>query len=202
MTLQESPATNMTWSGRDQTQQRGDAGEAVRAGRWGRTTDFVDSRSEEQRMDVSHVARNDAARDRLRDLVERLSDDDLARSLTEGWTVGAALAHVAFWDRFALAHWRRHLDQGEPIVSLPEHLEDLINAAGLEQWLAMPPHEAARQALAAAEELDRTIQDLPPEAVAAVRAGGFRRMLDRFAHRREHLDEIERALRPEGLVNR
>ena len=145
-------------------------------------------------MASPHVARNDAERERLRVLVARLSDEELARPLAEGWSVGAVFAHLAFWDRLALARWRRHLQEAKPIVSLDDGLEHLINAAGLEQWLALPPREAARQAVAAAEELDRTIQDLPPGAVETARAEGFRRMLDRSAHRREHLDEIERAL--------
>lgn len=58
-------------------------------------------------MDRSHADRNDAARTRLRDLVARLGDDGLARPLADGWTVGAMLAHLAFWDRIVLARWQR-----------------------------------------------------------------------------------------------
>ena len=39
---------------------------------------------------------------RLRDLAERLSDDDLRRPVNERWTVAAVLGHVAFWDARAI----------------------------------------------------------------------------------------------------
>ena len=51
--------------------------------------------------DSDDVARNRENTRRLRRLVARLSDDDLRRELPEGWTVGDALAHLAFYDRRA-----------------------------------------------------------------------------------------------------
>jgi hypothetical protein len=41
----------------------------------------------------SYVADNAAARERLRALVARLSDADLARPVGGGWSVALALAH-------------------------------------------------------------------------------------------------------------
>ena len=145
-------------------------------------------------MDRSHVERNDDARTRLRDLVARLGDDGLAEPLADGWTVGAMLAYLAFWDRIVLARWQRRLQGGGPVVSLDDDLLDLINTAALEQWQSVPAATAARQAVAAAEAVDGAIAGLAPEVVAEVRAQGLERMLDRSGHRREHLDEIERAL--------
>ena len=49
--------------------------------------------------DRTYIARNDAERARLRALVARLSDADLARPMPGGWTVAAVLAHLAFWDQ-------------------------------------------------------------------------------------------------------
>src|SRR5688500_1560621 len=120
-------------------------------------------------MALSHIDLNDAERERLRALVARLSDEDRARPLADGWTVGAALAHLAFWDRLALARWQAHLGDGTPLVALSDEVADLINAAGLEQWLALPSREAARQAVAAAEALDGLVQGLGPEAAEAAR---------------------------------
>src|SRR4051794_19219710 len=74
-------------------------------------------------MDTSHLARNQAAMQRLTDLVGRLTDDDLARSLGGGWTIKAALAHLAFWDRYAVAlldDWSAHGFQ--PVASSPDHI--------------------------------------------------------------------------------
>ena len=145
-------------------------------------------------MDRSHLAWNDAARERLAALVARLSDEELGRSLGGGWTVAAVLGHLAFWDRFVLARWEQSLRDETTISPVDDGLLDPINAAGLEQWLALPGREAARQAIAAAETLDRLIETLSPAAVQAVRDRGLHRLLGRSAHRREHLDDIERAL--------
>src|SRR5262249_37472869 len=138
----------------------------------------------------SHVARNDAERARLRALVDRLGDDELRRPIGHDWTVAAALAHLAHWDRRGVAvieDWERDGTQPAAVDA------DAINDAELPHWLAMPPREAAREAVAAAEAIDRKVAALAPalaEAILAVRA----RTLDRSMHRRGHLAEIERAL--------
>ena len=46
-------------------------------------------------VDRSYIARNDTERTRLRALVARLSDTDLARPMPAGWTVAGVLAHLA-----------------------------------------------------------------------------------------------------------
>ena len=61
-------------------------------------------------MTRSYVTENSAQRARLRALVDRLTDAELARPLDAGWTVAAVLAHVAFWDQRALTlieRWER-----------------------------------------------------------------------------------------------
>ena len=61
-------------------------------------------------MGRAHVAENDLERARLKAFVAGLSDDDAARPIGHGWTVGVALAHLAFWDRLWLAkfeEWER-----------------------------------------------------------------------------------------------
>ncbi len=58
-------------------------------------------------MERPFVAENTLERERLRALVARLTDEDLSLPLGEGWTVAAALAHLAFWDQRALVLLRR-----------------------------------------------------------------------------------------------
>jgi uncharacterized damage-inducible protein DinB len=53
--------------------------------------------------DRSYVAENDAQRARLRALVRRLTDEELARPMEAGWTVAGVLAHLAFWDQRIVA---------------------------------------------------------------------------------------------------
>ena len=53
-------------------------------------------------LDRSFVERNRASTDRIRQLVARLSDEEMKRPVGEHWTVSIALAHLAFWDRRVL----------------------------------------------------------------------------------------------------
>src|SRR5258705_7820528 len=48
--------------------------------------------------DRSYVDANTGQRERLRALVERLSDDELTTPVNKYWTVSGVLGHVAYWD--------------------------------------------------------------------------------------------------------
>ena len=141
--------------------------------------------------DRLYVERNDAERERLRALLGRLGDDDLGRVLEGGWTVAAVLAHLTFWDRRALVLLERWERDG---VGPSPYDADAINDAARPQWLAIPPHVAASEALAAAEAVDTRLAELGPEQLEAIHAAGNPINPMRAVHRGEHLDEIERAL--------
>ena len=50
-------------------------------------------------MDRSYVMKNTKSRERLHRLVNDISDSELKLVIyKEGWTIAAALAHLAFWD--------------------------------------------------------------------------------------------------------
>ena len=145
-------------------------------------------------MDRTHVAANDAERERLRALVTRLSDDDLRRPMPAGWTVAALLAHVGFWDAraiYALGRWALGLEPS-PGDYEPDDV-GWINDSAKPLCLALPPRDAARLALRLAEEADGKIAALSDELVAKIsEMGPFN--ISRAEHRKEHLDDIERAL--------
>jgi uncharacterized damage-inducible protein DinB len=143
-------------------------------------------------VDRSYVAENAAELRRLRTLVERLCDADLARPTPGGWTVAASLAHVAFWDQRVL-FWLDRWDQGEE-PQFDRSQADWINDAGKPMLLALAPRVAARLALEIAERVDQRVAALSDERVAANRAAGEPLLLARARHRKEHLDEIERVL--------
>lgn len=141
------------------------------------------------------MAGNDEQRARLAATVGRLTADDYARDVMPGWTVGALLAHLAFWDRLVVERWVRAIADDDTIpVSLSEVLTNLINDASLAQWLAMPGPLAGREAIAAAEAVDAYVEGLEAARVAAAEAAGLGRLVDRSRHRAEHLDMIEAAL--------
>jgi hypothetical protein len=149
-------------------------------------------------MAPSYVTENNHERARLRALVDRLSDGELARPLDAGWTVGAVLAHLAFWDQRALVLIERWEKEGPRV--LPRAIDgrdvDWINDSAKALCLALPPRAAARLAVAVADAVDRRVEMLSAELVAANAAAGGPINLLRAEHRREHLDEIERAVGP------
>jgi hypothetical protein len=147
-------------------------------------------------VDRSYVAENDAERERLRALVRRASDRDLARSMDAGWTVAGVLAHLAFWDQrivVLLDEWERRGASWTPPLE-EERDVDWINDAAKVLCLALPPRVAAELALSVAEAVDRRVAMVSDAIVEAnARAGAL--SWRRAAHRREHLDEIEHRLR-------
>ena len=80
-------------------------------------------------VDRTYVAENAVELRRLRAMVERLSDADLARPTPGGWTVASSLAHVAFWDQRIL-FWLDRWERGETPRRLEEADVDWINDAG------------------------------------------------------------------------
>ena len=147
-------------------------------------------------VDQSVVAENTATRERLRAVVARLDDEELARPHGDGRTIATILGHVAFWDRRVLVlldRWTRGDTHPTPADAEPEDV-DWINDATHAFLLAMPPRDLALLALRTAEEVDRQVERVSPELVAAIHAAGDPIGLARFYHRGEHLDEIEQLL--------
>jgi DinB family protein len=141
-------------------------------------------------IDRSYVSRNDAERARLTRLVARASDADLARAMPAGWTVAAILGHLAFWDQRILTlidAWER----GTPPPSIREADVDWFNDSGKPFLLALPPRQVAELAVSIAAAVDRRVAALPDDLVTKNAAAGSPLSLDRAAHRKEHLDEIE-----------
>jgi hypothetical protein len=147
-------------------------------------------------VDRSYVDTNAAQRQRLRALVDRLSEEDLRRPLPAGWTVAAVLAHLAFWDQrilVLLERWDRGGAGAEP-RQINQADVDWINDSAKALCLALPPRVAAQLAVSTAEAVDRKLEALTEERLAANVAAGRPLNVLRAEHRREHLDEIARAL--------
>jgi hypothetical protein len=146
-------------------------------------------------IDRSYVAENDRERERLRALVRRLSDRDLARPMAGGWTAAGVLAHVAFWDQrivVLLDDWERRGPSWTPPLEDARDV-DWVNDAAKPLCLALPPRVAAELALSIAETVDHRVAAVSDALIEAnARAGALN--WRRAQHRREHLDEIERAL--------
>lgn len=143
-------------------------------------------------MSNPYTQENAVERERLAALVNHLTDEELSRPVEAGWTVAGFLAHLAFWDRRALTLLRKWKQEGigpSPIDT------DVVNEAMREHCTAIPPRVAAQMAVACAAAIDREIEQLDAEMLAAVETDGTTVHLNRAAHRKLHLEQIERALR-------
>jgi hypothetical protein len=145
--------------------------------------------------DRSYIAPNDAERARLKALVARCSDADLARPMPAGWTVAAILAHIAFWDQRII----ELLDVWDKNGTIPhsggEEDVDWINDAGKPCQLALPPRKAAELTVATAEAVDRRVAAVSDEFLARNAAAGNPMLMARSVHRKLHLDDIEAVLK-------
>ncbi len=144
------------------------------------------------RLKAPFVAENRSELERLKSLVERLSPEDYARELGFGWTVGMAFAHLAYWDQFAVIVHERWQKQGFVPIATGE--ADLINDAALPMFRLLPWNVLKEEVVAAAERADHAASLVGSELAAQVIAGGRDRLINRYVHRRMHLDDIERAL--------
>ena len=145
--------------------------------------------------DTSYVFQNKEQLERMRALIARLSDKELAGPANPEWTVAATLLHIAYWDE--RAQWLAgKIERGEPYETWESEPEDAawLNDTTRPFLHAIAPREAARIALRTAEETDRRVAALPPEKVWPNDQTSLLNAL-RAEHRREHLDKIEEALR-------
>ena len=152
---------------------------------------------------------NAASRRRLAELVARLRPEDLAlptEPTSEGsWTVAQQLVHLAFWDRALEARWNIAVDAAGAdgpldLISFGMGAADVINwslAKLIDAWASALGPAVGTEALAAAESVDATI-----ERLAARLPAGFAelkpRVLERSAHRLEHIAQIEKAFAAAG----
>jgi hypothetical protein len=142
-------------------------------------------------MNRPFVAENARELERLRSLVDRLSDDELRRPLGTDWTISVALAHLAFWDQRSLVlvrAWKLNGIKPSPIDI------DITNDALLPTWLALPPRAAANLAVSAAEAIDAELEGVSSDFIAEIEKLGDKFRLFRSVHRKLHLDQIEASL--------
>jgi len=138
---------------------------------------------------------NDESRQRLASLISTLTPDQLAIDLGEGWTVASALAHIGFWDRWQAARWVEMLagrwTADDASIIAAEHL---ANDALHPYWGAIDATDVPALALEASNRLDALIVSAPDALIDAALASPSAYLVNRFRHRGEHLDHIERAL--------
>jgi len=147
-------------------------------------------------MDRAYIKQNAKSTERLAKLVKSLTEKELKLVIyKEGWTIAAALAHIAFWDerrRLVLKVWKK---KGvKPIV----HIDDIVNDILIPFLLAIPVRKAAELAVTAARALDKDLAALSPRMVKAVESLNDEVALNRADHRNSHIDKIEAFLKKQN----
>ena len=148
-------------------------------------------------FDRSFVEANRVTLERMREFVDRATDDELRTPMPAGWTFAAVLGHLAFWDQHALVI----IDMVDRGLTPPPHDDeavDWINDTSKRFLVAMDPRAAALLAVQIAEETDRRIAALSDPRLQEATERWF--TARRWEDRQEHLDEIEHALA--GRVSR
>jgi len=147
-------------------------------------------------MDRPFIVENRKERDRLRRLVDRISDQELSLPMWEGWTIAVALAHLAFWDQRALVLIKKWKISG--VASSPID-DDVTNDSILPLCLAIPPGIAARLAITGAEAIDLELEKADEQLISDIWQLGERFRLYRSDHRKLHLDQIEELVKIKGI---
>jgi hypothetical protein len=141
-------------------------------------------------LDRSFIELNRASTKRIHSLVASLTDEQMHHPVGEHWTVGIALAHLAFWDRRVM--YVLDITERDGRLFIPE-IDIFVNDLSLPLWAAIPPREAGRIAIETAEALDRQLEGFPPALLEELYAYN-KRWVVRALHRGEHLDEVDAAL--------
>jgi len=142
-------------------------------------------------VDRSFIELNKKSRERMRQLAENLTDEQMQTRVGEHWTVAIVYVHLAWWERRVL--WVLEMTEKNGKLTYPE-LDIVINDISLPLWEVIPPREAVRIALESAEAVDQWLERYP-EALLEELHTAYRRWVFRADHRNEHLDEAEAALK-------
>ena len=127
----------------------------------------------------------------MRKIVNRLSDEELSKSIRSDWTISITLAHLAFWDQrviFVIESAKKNNKLHAP--SYDYQLNDILTPI----LRAIPVQEAAKMAFTASEKLDNELEQCSVPLIEEMKEVN-ERLIDRSIHRNLHLDEIENAIR-------
>ena len=126
----------------------------------GHSTGSVETNRVGHQMDQQIVENNAVSRRRLRDSSRDSMTTSLQQMVGADWTVASVLAHLAFWDQSTSVRWEDYARGGE-LLGFPDRVIDVVNAANLPTWLALPGRTAVDLALQAAETVGRPHRTLP-----------------------------------------
>jgi uncharacterized damage-inducible protein DinB len=144
-----------------------------------------------EKMEVDKIFQaNRAATERMRKIINRLSDEELSKSIGSDWTISITLAHLALWDQrviFVIESAKKNDKLHAPYYDY--QLNDILTPL----LRVIPAQEAARMAITTAETLDKELEQCSTQVIEEMNEVNPR-LIDRSIHRNLHLDEIENAV--------
>ncbi len=138
-------------------------------------------------MSFPYAEQNDESRRRLERLAETLTDEDMTRVTSYGWSVGALLAHMAWWDQRVLVLLRRWRENGlddSPVDS------NAVNEALKPLCHVLDPRVALRLCLSSAEETDAELSAISTQLFTQIEAMPTHFRMNRSLHRNDHIKDI------------
>jgi uncharacterized damage-inducible protein DinB len=147
--------------------------------------------AKKEKMEVDKIFQaNREATERMRKIINRLSDEELSKSIGSDLTISITLAHLALWDQrviFVIESVKKNNKLYAPYYDY--QLNDILTPI----LRAIPAREAARLAISTAETLDHELEQCSTELLEEMKEVNPR-LIDRSIHRNLHLDEIENAV--------
>jgi hypothetical protein len=122
-------------------------------------------------------------------LLAGITDEQLEHIHEDGWSNGAVLCHLAFFDRRASALIKRWQHESPAPSGLDVHA---INDANLPLQLKVPAAIARAEFFEAAHEAHALIAGLSDELVQTIEEGKLI-SINRATHRHTHLRDLERS---------
>jgi hypothetical protein len=143
-------------------------------------------------MENNYNQENEKSRERLQKLVNEITDEELKLVIyEEGWTIAAALGHLAFWDERRALWLKEFSENGSAISGINDLDTQITNDTLVPFLLALSPRKAAQLAVTCAEKVDKEIEGFSPELIKKIKGVRDKYALDRSLHRKMHLDEID-----------
>jgi uncharacterized damage-inducible protein DinB len=119
---------------------------------------------------------NRAATERMRKIINRLSDEELSKSIGSDWTISITLAHLALWDQrviFVIESAKKNSKLHAPYYDY--QLNDILTPI----LRATPAREAARLAITTAETLDNELEQCSTQLLDEMKEVNPR-LIDRY----------------------
>ncbi|RPI03226.1 MAG: hypothetical protein EHM64_12630 [Ignavibacteriae bacterium] len=128
---------------------------------------------------------------RLTEISQRLSQQELSQTLSNGWPVYVTLAHLAVWDQRVIHVLNLAKESNTLVVpSFDLQLNDILTPI----LHTIPPEDAVKLSINIAHSLDQMLEECSLEILTEMIKVNAR-LVNRSLHRNNHIDSIEASIK-------